>query len=148
MAVFVVNEWLWHDLSGNNGPSQQSEAFSIIEKLPASDHRIVVIEGSSFDQKAWSLCKSANPIVQRIAGAYVANVRANSDRCQTLKPGDVAAFPQELALAIKPDDRYLVQALLSVPGAILVTTDGDLRDALGKTGLNCISREQFLSTYF
>jgi hypothetical protein len=148
MAVFVINEWLWADLSGNNGPLAQQEAFSVIEKLPASDHRIVVIEGSSFDRKAWTLCRSTNPILQRIAGAYVANVRQNSDRCQILKPRAVVPLPDELASAIKPDDRYLVQAQLTVTGAILVTTDGPLRQAAGEAGLSCLSREEFLREYF
>ncbi len=148
MAIFVMNEWLWADLSGSNGPLAQREAFSVIEKLPASDHRIVVIEGSSFDRKAWNLCKSTNLIVQRIAGVYVANVRQNSDRCQILKPEAVDALPNELASAIKPDDQYLVQAQLSVSGAVLVTTDDPLRKAVGEAGLSCLSREEFLRTYF
>lgn len=149
MAVFVINEWLWADLSGSNGLQAQREAFSVIEKLPASDHRIVIIEGSSFDQKAWKLCKSTNPmIVQRIAGAYVTNVRQNSDRCLILKPEAAAALPDELASATKPGDHYLVQAQLSVIGAVLVTTDKPLREAVGKAGLSCSSREEFLSTYF
>lgn len=148
MAIFVINEWLWADLSGSNGLQAQREAFSVIEKLAASDHRIVVIEGSSFDQKAWNLCKSTNPIVQRIAGAYVANVRQNSDRCLIFKPEAAVALPDELASATEPDDHYLVQAQLTVIGAVLVTTDKLLRDAVGKAGLSCLSREEFLSTYF
>lgn len=148
MATFIINEWLWADLSGSNGSSAQREAFSVIEKLPASDHRIIVVEGSSFDRKAWSLCKGPNPVVQRIASAYVANVRQNSDRCQTLKPEAVCALPDNLASAIKLDDQYLVQAQLSVAGAILVTTDEPLRKAVGEAGLSCLSREEFLRKYF
>jgi len=148
MADFVLNEWLWSDLSGANGLSAQREALSVIEKLSASDHRIVVIEGSSFDQKAWNLCKSTHPmIVQRIAGVYVANVRQNTDRCVILRPAAVVALPDELASAIKPDDQYLVQAQLSMSGAILVTTDKALCEAVAKAGLSCLSREKFLSTY-
>jgi len=149
MAVFVINEWLWSDLAGSNGPQAQREAFIVIEKLPVSDHQIVFIEGSSFDQKAWNLCKSTNPmIVQRIAGAYVANLRQNSDRCLILKPEAAAPLPDQLASKIKPDDHYLVQTQLSVAGAILVTTDNPLREAVGEAGLNCLSREEFLATYF
>jgi hypothetical protein len=148
VADFVINEWLWDDSSGGNGLQHQREAFDCITKLAASDHRIVVIEGSSFDQKAWRLCKSTNPmIVQRIAGAYVASVRQNFDRCLILKPEAVAPLPQQFAAVIKPDDHYLVQAQLSVVGAVLVTTDEPLRDAVGKAGLSCLSREEFLSTF-
>lgn len=149
MAVFVINEWLWADISGGNGPQRQREAFRVIEKLAISDHQIVVIENSAFDQKAWNLCKSTNPmIVQRIAGAYVLNIRQNSDRCLILKTDETIAIPQELAAATKADDHYLLQAQLSVVGAVVVTTDTPLRNAMEKAGLSCISREDFLSTYF
>jgi hypothetical protein len=150
MAVFVINEWLWADLSGGNGPQHQREAFNVIDKLPQSEHQIVVIEGSPFDHKAWNLCKSlsTNPIpIQRIAGAYVANLRQNSDRCLLLRMHTLPAVPQQLASATKADDHYLIQAQLTVAGAILVTTDGDLCDAVTQAGLPCISREKFLSTY-
>jgi hypothetical protein len=146
VAAFVINEWLWADLSGGNGQQAQREAFVVIEKLVASDHQIVVIEGSAFDQKAWNLCKSTNPmIVQRIAGTYVANLRQNSDRCVILKPEAVSGVPGELASATNHDDHYLIQAQLSVEGAILVTTDGDLCHAVKQVGLPCLSRKEFLT---
>jgi hypothetical protein len=148
VAVFVINEWLWSDLLGQNGLSNQREAFGVIEKIPASDHRIVIVEGSAFDKKAWNLCKSANLIAQRIAGAYVASVRQNSDRCLILQPEILVALPHELASAINPDDHYLVRAQLSVAGAVLVTTDGALCQVVVTAGLSCLSREKFLSTYF
>lgn len=148
MADFVINEWLWADLSGSNGLQLQREAFSIIEKLPASDHRIVVIEGSAFDQKAWTLCGNSNRmIVQQMAGRYVKDVRKSS-RCLTLKPDTVPDLPEELASATKADDHYLLQAQLTVKGAILVTTDAPLREAVVKAGLSCLSREEFLRRYF
>ena len=149
MAIFVINEWLWADLSGSNNRDKQLQAVSLIENLIVSDHRIVIIEASSFDQKAWNLCKNANTIiVQRIVGLYVSAVRQNSDRCQILKPGEAAELPEELASATKSDDHYLIQALLTVEGAVLVTTDNPLCEVLRKVGLNCISREEFLNTYF
>ena len=149
MAVFVINEWLWADLSGSNGNEAQREAFGVIENLPSSDHRIVIIEGSKFDQKAWNLCGNTHPMtVQRIAGIYVSTVRVNADRCQILKPEAVVDIPQNLASATKPDDHYLIQALLTVQGAILVTTDNPLREVIGRAGLGCMTREEFLSSYF
>lgn len=148
MAIFVINEWLWADLAEDNGPQRQRESFSVIEKLASSDHQIVIIEGSSFDQKAWKLCKSNIPLVQRMAGFYVAGIRQNSDRCLILKPEAVAELPDELALAIKLDDHYLVRAQRCVGGAVLVTTDEPLREAVAMAGMLCLSREDFLKTYF
>jgi hypothetical protein len=147
VAIFVVNEWLWADLSGANGVLSQREAFKFVERFPSTQHQIVVIEGSAFDQKAWALCKNNNPIVQRIAAVYVTALRQDQDRCLILAAGSVNPLPHELAAVIKPDDRYLVEAQLSVPGSILVTTDNPLREVLGRAGIKSISRDEFLEAY-
>lgn len=147
MADFVINEWFWSDLSGENGLESQRQSFRLIEIFPHLEHRIITIEGSAFDQKAWDLCRNTNSmIVQRLAGAFVKNVR-QSNRCLILKPEMVKALPPELIPRIKLDDHYLVQAQLAVAGAILVTTDTPLREAVAEFGLECQSREQFLQQY-
>ena len=148
MAVFVINEWLWADSSGSNGPHAQRQAVDLIRKLAESNHQIVVIEGSPFDQKAWACCKSTNTAVKGLAATYITTVRLNSDRCILLKPEAAVGLSGDLASSIKPDDHYLVQAQMSVAGAVLVTTDMPLREAVLKAGLQCLSREEFLSKYF
>lgn len=149
MAVFVINEWLWSDLSGTNDAHAQREAFKVIERLPKSDHQIVVIEGSQFDRKAFKLCRNDSPMIaQRIAGAYMSNVRLNFGRCILLKPDGVVPLPPELAQATNPDDHYLVQAVLSVHGSVLVTTDNALSEAVRAVGLSVMSRDEFLDRYF
>ena len=94
--------------------------------------RFVVGEGSAFDQKAWALCKSNNPIVQRIAAVYVTAVRQDRDRCLILPAESVGPLPDELAAVVKPDDRYLVEAQLCVAESILVTTDNRASRGVGK----------------
>lgn len=149
MAVFVINEWLWADSSGENGPEAQIETLKLLTKLAKSQHQIVVVEGSPFDQKAFQLCKSTKPMILQVIGReYMARVRLNLDRCVILKPQDMVALPAALASAVKADDHYLVQSLLSVHGSVLVTTDGDLREAVAREGWSCLSREEFLATYF
>lgn len=147
MAIFVINEWLWADASGSNGRDHQRRAYTVISRLGTSAHRIVIIEGSSFGRKAWNICKSTVTVVQAIARAYVVNVRQNSDRCMILKPQDAAAIPDALAAAVNPDDHYLVQALNTVSGAILVTTDEALCIALRAAGLDCITPDRLLHEY-
>lgn len=148
MAVFVINEWLWEDSSGTNGVEFQREALRFITKLGASEHQILVIEGSRFDQKAWSLCKGTSLTVRTIVRAFLLSVRHITERCRLIKPEAVVVLPEELASTTNPDDHYLLQAQLAVPGAILVTTDCPLRDAACRAGLICLSREEFLRTYF
>jgi hypothetical protein len=148
VAIFVINEWIWHDSSGTNGRRLQRQSYDVITRLGDSDHQIVIIEGSAFDKKAWNTCKNPDPIVGLIAGAYVVSLRQNSDRCRILKPNTLMDVPAELAAATKADDHYLLHALLTVEGSILVTTDIPLLNAVREAGLSCISREEFWITYF
>jgi hypothetical protein len=148
VAIFVINEWLWHDSAGENGLDLQRQAYDVIRKLAASDHRIVIIGGSSFDIKAWKICTSTDTIVRVIARAYVVNLRQNSDRCLILKPEQVGALPEDLFTSTKADDHYLLLAQLAVPGAILITTDNPLREAVLRAGLSCLSRDEFVANYF
>lgn len=148
MANFVINEWLWADSAGDNGSQSQRETFNVITTLAASSHQIVLIEDSRFDRKAWGICKSTDRVACGIARAFVLGLRLNSDRCLVLKPEDAMALPEGLAQAVKEEDHYLVQAQLTIPGAILVTTDGPLRAAVREAGLECLSREEFLAQYF
>jgi hypothetical protein len=148
VAAFIINEWLWADSAGDNGADRQKDAFSVMTKLSVSDHQIVVVVGSAFDQKAWKFCKSDNAVVVGIAKIYVNALRLNSSRCLLVKSEAIEPLPAGLAASVKPDDHYLVQAQLSVNGAILVTTDKPLRDAAAAAGLTCLSRDEFLQTYF
>ena len=147
MAAFVINEWLWHDSLGQNGPDAQRQAFEVICKLANSDHQVVVIEGSRFDQKAWDLWKSSNTVVVGLSKIFFGRIRVSPNRCILLKPDMAADLSDELGSSVNPDDQYLVRAQLSVPGSLLVTTDRPLRDAVGKAGLPCLPREEFLATY-
>lgn len=147
MADFVINEWLWDDASGANGSGAQKEAFDLIVALCTSGHRIVVVEGSPFEQKVWNLCKSTDVVVRSIVREFLGRIRYDLNRCIPLKAWDVVSIQKELASATKVDDHYLLQALLTVTNSILVTTDTPLREAVSRAGLRCLSREQFLSTY-
>lgn len=148
MASFVINEWIWADASGVNGQQAQREAFATITKLTKSNHQIVVIEGSPSDQKVWQLCKSTDSVVVGIVRAYLTGLRFNLDRCVVLKQEAVTACPEDLLPLVKLDDRYLIEAQLTVPGSIIVTTDNPLRDTvIGTAGLPCLLRAEFLHSF-
>lgn len=148
MADFVINEWLWADLAGSNQQKAQADSLAFIEQFTKSNHRLVLLEGSPFDQKAWSLCESQNPLHKHLSKLFVLGVRQDPQRVFILNAQNLPALPGDLANRVKPDDHYLVQAQLAVPGAALVTTDEPLTVLLQEAGLPFMSREQFLLTYF
>jgi len=140
LTAYVVNEWLWADLSGSNRPANQLETFDFLQAFSRSDAQMIVVIGSAFDQKAWSLCSSHSTVLAAIGKAFVTQIRINSDRCRLLQPHEVLPLPDELLRAVKPDDHYLVQACLAVPSAILATTDAPLSKAVKAHGIQCVSR--------
>ena len=149
MALLVINEWLPEDSSGINGQSNQRDALIVMSRLAVSEHQLVIVESSPFEQKFWNLCKNNVDIAVRgIVRAYLLGLRGNQDRCRILRPDELAVVPPALLSATKADDHYLLHAQQTVPEAIIVTTDIPLRAAVTDAGLACISREQFLSAYF
>jgi len=138
---------MWHDLAGENGHDHQGQVIKLIDNLVVSNHQVVIIEGSRFDQKAWALCNNEGPLVVKSVVAFVKNIRQNFDRCRILKMAEVCSLPEALSKVIKPDDHYLVQAQFAAEGATIVTTDNPLRSVLHSVGLKCISREEFLELF-
>ncbi len=147
MAYFIVNEWLWDHIKAGDS-HERATASKLLKALVASNHRLVLVEDSPFDHKAWASCKSRDMVVQRLGVIFLQTFRINLDRCHRLRLADLPPLPDMLAKQVNPDDHYLAQAQLALPGAIVVTTDTKLRDTLQKNRIHCISREQFLSEYF
>lgn len=147
MADFVIDEWLWEDASGANGQEPQKQALTVITVLAASDHRLIFVEGSAFDRKAWNLCRSSNIVVVAIVREFLGRIRYNSDRCMVLKPEALSSIPNGLAASVEAKDHYLVQAQEFVAASILVTTDGPLHAEMKKAGRNCLSRDEFLRVH-
>ena len=148
MSQFVINEWLWADLSGSNGRTQQKQTVEFLYLFAKSPHQLVIIQDTAFDRKAWALCSaSQDPIAKLIGSIFVAEIRQNFDRCLLLHPNSVAPLPDALATSAKPDDHYLLSAQLSAPGSILVSTDRPLCEIVQQHGLACMSREEFLESF-
>lgn len=148
MTDYVINEWLWADLRGENGPAARLETFTLLQGFARSPHRLILVYDSPFDRKAWSLCSNKEDMITQLIGrAFVRLIRTNLDRCRVVYPDALAPLPDGLAGQLEPDDRYLAQACLTVEGSVLVTTDGDLIDILAGHGLACTSREGLIAAF-
>jgi hypothetical protein len=147
MADFVFNEWLWADLTGENGQDRQRETFRLLETILQTEDRLVVVRGSSFFEKAKLLWKHTDPLRRRLARHFTYQFLYNSGKCLLLDEDKLAPLSADVAAAIKDDDHYLVRALLTSKGEIIVTTDGDLIRALEDHGVSCRHRDEFVSEY-
>jgi hypothetical protein len=145
---FVLNEWIWEDVQGRNSRDAFRQAISLIEQFASSSHRLIFISGSRFDDKAWQVCNARDPLRGRIARIFVLQIRQVSARARLLHPSEAPDLPEDLAAVVDGDDHYLVRAQLAEPGSVLVSTDGDLLEALRNKGIRCMSRDDFFKEYF
>jgi hypothetical protein len=147
MADFVLNEWLWSDLSGETDPRRQKESYGILVALTQGLDRLVVVEGSAFAQKCWRLSKVASDVLQRDAVKLFKSLLVSPSKCLRLPPATLNDPPPELVARCKADDYYLIQAQQAVPNSTVVTTDNDLMDALQASGLPCRRRDEWVPEY-
>jgi len=148
LAFFVINEWLWHDLAGENHALARIQATDMLSALAHSDHTIIIIPHSAFDDKAWGLCSSHDPTTRWLGGIFVRLIRQNSARCMILGEAQILALDPQLARQVKQDDQYLLQACLSQPQATIVTTDKPLQKVLKRNNIPFLSREEFAGLMF
>jgi hypothetical protein len=147
MADFVLNEWLWSDLSGETDTRKQEESYRILVALTQGSDRLVVVEGSAFAQKCWRLSKVASDVLQRDAVKLFKSLLVDPAKCLRLGPTTLKDPPPGLAARCKADDYYLIQAQQAVPDSTVITTDNDLMEALQASGLPCRRRDQWVPAY-
>ncbi len=147
MADFVLNEWLWSDLSGETDARKQKESYGILVALIQGSDRLVVVEGSAFVQKCWRLSKVASDVLRRDAVKLFKSLLVDPARCLRLGSTTLKDPPSGLARRCKADDYYLIQAQQAVPDSTVVTTDNELMDALQASGLLCLRRDEWVPEY-
>jgi len=76
--IFIIDEWLWSDLNGENGREKQEEAYYFLETLFKKCDRIAVAKGSKFQQKECNFSKNAptDVVKRKIARLYFFKIRA------------------------------------------------------------------------
>lgn len=141
---FIVDEWLWHDLGGENGLERQQQAFQFLERLVRKCDMLVSMKGSAFEQKFYNLCLLRDVVVRQIV-RYCRNfILSNSQKYLTVVEHDCPPLPDDWN--VKPDDRYL--ACLATAGhGTVVTTDAPLIQELRHHQIECIHRDDLLDVY-
>jgi len=142
--IFIINEWLWSDLIGENSEQKQKEAYDFLLTLYEKCDRIAVAKDSEFQRKEWSFSKKAvNEMERKIARIYFYNIRFNSKKYEEVNIKLGKGF--DLA-DINPDDHYLVKTYYKT-NATIITSDNDLVKILESKGIPCKLRDEFLQEY-
>lgn len=149
----IVDEWLFEDLAGKNGREKQIETVVFLNKLHEICDRIVILEGSSFEQKMNDFTSSNNdsPPFRLAKSAFIELIARNSIKKCYLYKNDVVELPKAfIPLINDPPDHYLFQNHLKLmnKGCFILTTDGRWKEEkLKKKGFRIEKRDLFLPKY-
>lgn len=149
MRTFVFDEWLWADLSGENGQDAQRESFILLKRIFEKCDRMVTVSGSPFLRKFHYLAGKTNigDPKRAIIKVFKVQFLENSEKLCLLQEGDLLEIPKEIEHKVKEDDKYLVRAYCAGRAELLVTSDNPLIKVLCDYGIKCRDRASFISEY-
>lgn len=142
----VVNEWVIHDLLGENGDQRLRETRRFLEVLIERCDRIVVLRGSPWMRKAYRLMRRVDPLSRGLS-RLLQGILQDQGKASLLDPWDVRSFPSHLQEHVPEEDRYLIETYFSAGAEALVTTDKRLRDALSGSDVEIRLRDEFMNEY-
>src|SRR3972149_10319771 len=143
---FIIDEWIWHDLPGENGKEKLEEAFKFLEFVYEKCDKIATIEDSRFEKKFFNFCERADLISRRITNFYKNYILYNSEKYIRVNEKDCQQISEDISSKIKPDDQYLVKLYYKLECPI-ITTDNPLLEILGNHQIQCEHRDNFLPNY-
>ncbi|MCY3936712.1 MAG: hypothetical protein OXG02_05865 [Chloroflexi bacterium] len=153
---FIINEWLLHDLLGDNKSESQKQSVQILNSFTHEPHGIVILQDSPWMSKAWQLMKMTDPLQRKISQFLHLSILRDANKCRIIKEDEVEKLPDSLQQLltnsqIDNDDEYLLQTWCSSPVKIecIVTTDKNLMRALDEhyPEIRTIHRDEFLDSY-
>jgi hypothetical protein len=147
MANLILDEWLWSDLSGENGQERQRESFRFIKAIYIRCDRIVTVKNSPFETKAKRFLGRSDATSRPIVKFCSRAILFNSDKFHCILEQELCPVPNTALVGIKPDDSYLVEAYYVDTTTTIVSTDEPLIDKLKSNGVNCEHRDEFVTRY-
>ena len=145
--ILVLNEWIFHDLLGENGADIQREAVAFLSDFYASRDKLVMPGGQRWLQKAYRLTSQVDARLRDV-GLQFRSLILDENRTVDTRLLTRRDIPEELQTYAPTEDIYLIEAYLSSDADCLVTTDHKLYDALaGSELVSCRLRDEFLAGY-
>jgi len=147
--MLVINEWLFHDATGENGQSAQRETEHFLRQLAQSEDKFAVLWGSPWIEKSYDLM-THNDIGVESLSILIQSLIWTLDKCLVLQPEFIEAteIPQNAIAAAPEEDIYLIQTYFAANADLLITTDEGLYDAFeARQDVEVIYRDTFLNDY-
>ena len=145
--ILVLNEWLFHDLWGENGNSAFQETARFLVAFAESEDILVIPAEERWKRKAHQLMTMSDTR-RRLVSRLLRSLMLDTDRAIQIQPEADPPFPRELRDRLPCEDVYLVLAYVSASADLLITTDRGLFCAIGEhDDVNCRMRDDFLPGY-
>ena len=145
--ILVLNEWIFHDLWGENGIKAQREVALFLDTFLSSSDQLVLSSEPRWIRKAYQLMTQTSPTLVQISKQFQSLLQ-DSERTIDSRRMSAAEIPAKLLGRLPEEDVYLVSAYLSAGADLLITTDRGLCDSVADSDLvSCQMRDSFLSEY-
>lgn len=144
----ILNEWVIHDLKGDNGEKLQAQTFQFLSQVEAKCDHIILLRGSPWMTKAYQLMKESQPKLRLISKFLQTSFILNPSKHKTYNLIEVPSLPPELETIVSHEDAYLIRLAMKVRGSTIITTDEDLVQILSEfPDIKIILRSEFLDSY-
>ena len=145
--LLVLNEWVFHDLLGENGCDAFRETAEFLISFARSNDGLVIPAEERWNDKAFRLMRIPDPLVRQLSQLFHRLMR-DSNRAIRVATEGIGPIEEDLREQTPAEDLYLVLAYISSGADLLVTTDEKLHSALTQQGdVNCRMRDDFLPSY-
>lgn len=148
--LFIIDEWLYHYLSGTEGNQKRMLAIDFVFAIIQKKDRVLVLRESAFHKKYMRLIQG-NPnndtVENIIKDVLIKGFDLNVDTITYLNQSQVSEVSAKIKKKVKEDDRYLVQMAMKHKNALILTTDAKLCNALRPDGFNIQMVSEYVPTY-
>jgi hypothetical protein len=145
--ILVLNEWVFHDLLGENGPDAFRETAGFLLAFKSSEDKLVVPSEERWNGKAHQLMGMTDPLRRQVSQLFHSLLR-DSARSIRVNTDEMTSEYRESYDWVPSEDTYLVLAYDSSGADALVTTDQGLAQAVDEhDGVNYRMRDDFLLKY-
>ena len=115
LCFYVLNEWVFHDLLGENGGDAFKKTAEFLTSFDRSTDKLVIPTEERWTQKAYLLMRMTDVRGRQVSKIF-RSLLLNSDRAVRLTPEDLPQIAQELQDQAPPEDLYLVLAYVATNG--------------------------------
>lgn len=149
--LLVINEWLFHDLQGDNEQKAQDETLRFLQTLHQRQDRIAILYGDNpWIRKFHGLMKHESPHIRNLSRFLRTSIIQDSSKCVYRHQSDIEAadIPADAIAAAPEEDIYLIELYYAAQADLLVTTDHGLHNAFApRDDVEIAFRDEFLEGY-